>query len=185
MQMSARNSDRIIAWLQHESSDAYTKQEFVRGFEDEKVKLSSNDTKVSCPHCFLIPRFLLVLKCGHVSCHRCFPEWFKRSHEPKCNYCLATVVLADVMTLHEDRLKRPGSLAAKMYDLAMITCTNFGCTKEFNIDQINNYEFFACPFRIIKCPANQCVYKNNPNGMHMHALECPFQTFYCSICYGE
>ena len=59
-----------------------------------------------------------------------------------------------------------------------------GSTKEFNIDQINNHEFFACPFRIIKCQANKCVYKNNPNGVHKHALECPFQNF-CSKCYGD
>ena len=122
MEMTAHNSDRIIGWLQHEPSDAYIKQEFVRGFEHDKVRLVSNDTKMTCPHCFLIPRIHLVLKCGHFSCHRCFPEWFKRSHEPKCNYCRAPVVLADVMTLHDDRLKRPGSLAAKMYELAMITC---------------------------------------------------------------
>ena len=116
---------------------------------------------------------------------RCFPEWFKRSQEPKCNYCRAPVVLDDVMTLQDDRTRRPGSLTAKMYDMAMITCTNNGCTKEFNINEINNHEFMDCPFRIIKCPATNCSYKNNPNGVHKHALECPFLTFYCSTCYGE
>ena len=43
MEMTKHNSERIIAWLQHEPSDAYTKQEFVRGFEEDKVRLSSND----------------------------------------------------------------------------------------------------------------------------------------------
>ena len=32
--------------------------------------------------------------------------------------------------------------------------------------------------------ANNCNYKNIPKGLHKHALECPFQTFYCSTCYG-
>ena len=153
--MATHNSERIIAWLQHEHSDTYTKQEFVRGFEDDKVRLPNNDTKICCVHCFLIQRFTLVLKCGHASCHCCFPEWFKRSREQKCNHCRAPVVLEDVMALHDDRLKRLGSLTAKMYDVAMITCTNIGCTKEFNIDQINNHEFFGCFFRLIKCPANK------------------------------
>ena len=102
MEMTARNSERIISWLQHEPSDAYTTQEFVRGFEDDKVRLPNNDTKICCPHCFLIPRFPHVLKCGHAFCHRCFPEWFKRSREPKCNHCRAAVALEDVMTLHDD-----------------------------------------------------------------------------------
>ena len=93
MEMSAENSQRIITLLKHEPSDAYTKQEFVRGFEEDKVRLPSNETKMSYPHCFLIKRFPLILKCGHVSCHRCFSEWFKRSREPKCNYCRAPVVL--------------------------------------------------------------------------------------------
>ena len=183
--MTAENSERIITWLEHEPSDAYTKQEFVRGFEKDKVRLPSNETKVFCLNCFLISRFPLVLKCGHVSSHRCFPEWFKSSREPKCNYCRAQVVHEDVMTLHDYRIKRPGSITAKMYDVAMITCSNIGCTKEFKINQINNHEFYDCQFRIIKCPANKCLYKNNPNGVHKHALECPFQTFYCSTCYGE
>ena len=99
------------------------------------LKWTRKDTKMTCLHCFLIPRFFPVLKCGHVSCHRFFLEWFKRTREPKCNYCRAPVVLEEVMTLHDDRLKRPGSLTANMYDVAIITCTNIGCTKEFNIDQ--------------------------------------------------
>ena len=185
MEMSAENSKRIISWLNHAPSDEYTKQEFVCGFEEDKVRLPSNDAKMSCPQCLLIPRFPLVLKCGHVSCHICFPEWFKRSRQPKCTTCLRPVVLEEVMTLSDDRLKRPGSLPSKMYDMAMITCTNIGCNKEFNVEQKNNHEFHECPFRIIKCTANNCLYKDNHNGVYQHALECPFLTFYCSTCYSE
>ena len=72
--MTAENFKRIITWLQHEPNDAYTKQEFVCGFDKDKVRLPSNETKVSCPHCFLITRFPLVIKCGHVSCYQCFFE---------------------------------------------------------------------------------------------------------------
>ena len=35
MEMSAENSQRIITWLKIEPSDAYTKQEFVRGFDED------------------------------------------------------------------------------------------------------------------------------------------------------
>ena len=126
-----------------------------------------------------------VFKCGHVSCHRCFPDWFKRSRKPKCISCKSPVILEEVMTLHDDRLKRPGTLASTMYDMAIITCTNIGCNTEFSFDQINNHEFHECPFRIVKCPANDCLYKDKPNKVHKHAMECPFLTFYCSSCYGE
>ena len=144
--MSSDNSQRIITWLNRAPSDAYTKKEFVRGFEENKVRPLCNDTKMLCPQCLIIPRFHLVLKCGHVSCHLCFPEWFKCSRDPKCKPCQSPVVLEEVMTLHDDRVKRPNSLASKLYDKAMITCTNIGCTKEFSVDQINNHEFYECPF---------------------------------------
>ena len=52
--------------------------------------------------------------------------------------------------MHDDRLKRPNSLASKLYDKAMITCTNIGCSKEFSVDQMNNHEFYECPFRVVK-----------------------------------
>ena len=121
MELSAENSERIVTWLKHEPSDAYIKQEFVRGFEKDIVRLPNDETKLMCGHCYLVLRFPLVLKCGHVFCHRCFPEWIRRTREPKCSYCRAPVVLDKVMTLHDDRLKRPCSLTAKMYDVAMIT----------------------------------------------------------------
>ena len=139
MEMSAKNSECIVALLKHVSSDAYIMQKLLRSFKEDKVWLPSNATKMTCPHCFLIPRFPLVLKCGYVSSYRCFPEWFKHSREPNLNYSRATVVLEDVMTLHNERLKRPSSLTAKMYDLAMMMCNNIRCTKKFNIDQINNH----------------------------------------------
>ena len=185
MEMSAKNSECIVALLKHVSSDAYIMQKFLRSFKEDKVWLPSNATKMTCPHCFLIPRFPLVLKCGYVSSYRCFPEWFKHSREPNLNYSRATVVLEDVMTLHNERLKRPSSLTAKMYDLAMMMCNNIRCTKKLNIDQMNNYEFYDCPFRIIKCSANTCLYISNPNGIHKHALEYPFLIFYCSTCNSD
>ena len=78
------------------------------------------------------------------------------------------------MTLHDDHLKRPGSLTAKMYDEAKITCTNIGCTIELKIDQINHHEFFQCPFCLITCLAKLGNYKNTPSKMHQHALKCPY-----------
>ena len=86
------------------------------------------------------------------------------------------------MTLPDDRVTRPGSLASNMYDIAMITCTNIEWTKEFYVDQIINHKFHDCPFRVVKCPANKCLYKDTPNSVHNNALECPFLTFYCSTC---
>ena len=88
------------------------------------------------------------------------------------------------MTLHDDRLKRPGSLTAKMNNEAKITCTYIGCTNELQIDQINPHEFFQCPFRLIKCPAKSCNYKNTPSKIHQHSLRCLYQQSYCERCSG-
>ena len=88
------------------------------------------------------------------------------------------------MTFHDDRLKRPGSLTAKKYDEAKITCTNIGCTTDLKIDKINHHEFFQCPVRLIKCPATRCNYKNTPSKIHQHALRYPYQEFYCERCFG-
>ena len=161
--MSSYNSQRIITWLNRAPSDAYTTKEFVCGFKENKVRHLCKDTNMSCPQWLLIPRFPLVLKCRHVSCHLCFPEWFKCSRDPKCKPCQSPVVLEEVMTLHDDRVKRPNSLASKLYDKAMITCSNIGCTKEFSVDRKNNHEFYECPFRVVKCPANKCLFKDTPN----------------------
>ena len=182
MELSTLNSSRILAWCQGEPSDTYIKQEFTRGFEDTSYSILRDVASTLCPHCFMLPRYPLVLKCGHLSCHRCFGESFKR--KPQCNHCRAPVQLGDVFTLSEDRLNRPGSMAAKMYENTQITCTNIGCDKKFNIDFINKHEFFECPFRIIKCPAKECHYKNNPVSVHKHALQCPFHMLYCATCYG-
>lgn len=182
MEITLANSGRIYEWCHAEPSDSYIKQEFTRGFEDTSYSIPRDVSSTLCPHCFMLPRFPLVLKCGHVSCHRCFGEAFAR--KPQCNYCREPIELDDVLTLREDRTKRPNSLAAKMYDELKITCTNIGCVKEFNIDHINQHEFKECPFRIIKCPGKECNYKNNPIAVHKHSLQCPFQMYYCANCYG-
>ena len=112
--MSSANSARIYQWVNNEPSEIYNMQEVVHGFEMISVIAKPKDQFFQCAHCLLVPRFPLVLKCGHPSCHRCFPESFRRSL--KCNNCRAPVQIEDVMTLTDDRIKRPGSLTAKMYD---------------------------------------------------------------------
>ena len=94
------------------------------------------------------------------------------------------VDIVDVMTLNNDRLFRPQSMPAEMYEDAVIRCSNTGCNLEFSIDEIKKHEFFDCPYQIIKCSANGCDYKNEPYQVHKHALQCPFLQFYCATCYG-
>ena len=182
MEITAPNSGRIFDWCQREPSDSYIKQEFTRGFEDTSCSIPRTVSTTLCPHCYMLPRYPLVLKCGHLSCHRCFGEAFKR--KDLCNHCRAAILLDEVFTLNEERVKRPESMTAKMYAEAKIKCTNIGCVKELDIDHINKHEFFECPFRLIKCPAKECYYKNNPTAVHKHSLQCPFQMYYCATCYG-
>ena len=135
-----------------------------------------------CPCCFLIPPFILVFKCGHPSCHRCFPKSFKCNEW--CNYCKIPVQIEDILTLNNDRLLRLKLLTAQMYVESEIQRTNTGSKLKFNIDEINKHEVFDCPYLIIKCPAKDCYYKNNPNQVHRHALQFTFFEFYCGTCYG-
>ena len=139
MDISNASSDRIYQWVNNELSDSYFKQEFSHGIEQSSVLLKTDDTLFKCPHCLVIPRFSLVFKCGHLSCHHCFPESFKCNEW--CNYCKIPVKIEDILTLTDDRLLRPKSLTAQMYEEAEIQCTNIGCKLKFNIDEINKHEF--------------------------------------------
>ena len=71
-----------------------------------------------------------------------------------------------------------------MYEEDEVQCMNTGCKLKFNIGEINEHEFIDCPYQIVKCPAKDCYYKNNPNQVHKHTLQCPFLEFYCGTCYG-
>ena len=70
MDITFTNSNRIYQWTNEEPSDTYINQAFPRGFEKTSVVFLSEDNIFECPHCFLIPRFPLVFKCGHLTCHR-------------------------------------------------------------------------------------------------------------------
>ena len=94
------------------------------------------------------------------------------------------VDIEDVMTFKDDRLFRPESLTAKIYEDAIIRCSNKACKLEFSIDEINTHEFCECLYRIIKCPAKGFDYRIDPNQVHKHAFQCPFLHFYCAMCYG-
>ena len=91
--------------MNNEPSYTYNKQKFVCGLEIISVILKPNDQFFQCAYCVLDSRLLLVLKCGDPSCHWCFYESFRQS--PKCNHYQTPVQIEDVMTLTDDRIKRP------------------------------------------------------------------------------
>ena len=181
MDISNANSDRFYHWLNNDPFYSYIKKNFLSGFEKSHEFLKNEDNLFKCACCFLIPRFPLVFKWWHPSCHCCFYESFKCNEW--CNYCKIPVQIKDILTFNDDRLFRPKSLTAQMYEEAEIQCTNTECKLKFNIDEINIHEFFVCPYRIIKGPAKDCYYKTNPYQVHNHALQCPFLEFYCGTCY--
>ena len=141
MDISNANTDRIYQWVYNEPSDSYIKQEFSHGCNQSSVFLKNEDKFFKCPHCLLIQRFSLVFKCGHLSCHHCFPESFKWNQ--MCNYCRMPVHIKEVMTLNNDRLSRPNSLVDQMYEDLDIQCTNIGCKLQFGIDEINKHVFLT------------------------------------------
>ena len=121
-----------------------------------------------------------MFNCGHLSCQHCIVESFKWNQI--CNYCRMPSQIKEVVTLNDDRLYRPNSLVNKMYEDLDIQCTNIGCKLQFGIDKINKHKFFDCPYRIIKCPAIDCYYKNNLYQVHKHTLQCPFLKILCKTC---
>ena len=123
-----------------------------------------------------------MFKCGHLSCYHCFPESFKWNQIS--NHSRMPLQIKEVIILNDDRLSRLNSLVNQLYEDIDIQCTNIGCKLQFGIDEINKHECFDCLNRIIKCPAKDCYYKNNPHQVHKHGLQCPFLEFYCGTCYG-
>ena len=46
-------------------------------FNDYQVLLKQNDKELKqvCPNCLLVPRYLMLLKCGHLTCLQCLREY--------------------------------------------------------------------------------------------------------------
>ena len=77
MDLSPLNIQRITKWIQSEVDYNFLNPGYTYAFKDDQVLLEQNGKKLKqvCPHCLLVPRYLLFYKCGHLSCLPCLREY--------------------------------------------------------------------------------------------------------------
>ena len=77
---------------------------YIYAFQNDFVLLEQNDKtlKQVCPHCLLVQRYSLFIKCGHLSCLPCFREYRKYKFMFEqiflCPICLQSCCLDEIDT---------------------------------------------------------------------------------------
>ena len=68
MELSPHNIQRITKWIQSEVDYNFLNPGYTYAFQNDQVLLEQNDKelKLVCPHCLLVPRYPLFIKCGHL-----------------------------------------------------------------------------------------------------------------------
>ena len=77
MDLSPHNIQRITEWIQSEVDYNFFNQGYTIAFTDNQVLLDQCDNKIKhvCPHCLLVPRYPLFVKCGHLTCLLCLRKY--------------------------------------------------------------------------------------------------------------
>ena len=77
MNLSPHNIQRITEWIQSEVDYNFLNPGYTIGFNNDQVLLEQNNNKLNqvCPHCLLVARYPLLLKCGHLTCLLCLKEY--------------------------------------------------------------------------------------------------------------
>ena len=76
MELSPHNIQRITKCIQSKVDYNFRNPGYTHAFQDDQVLLEQNYIKLKyvCPHCLLVPRYPLFLKCVHISCLSCLKE---------------------------------------------------------------------------------------------------------------
>ena len=77
MDLSPHNIQRITKWIQSEVDYNFLNPGYTYAFQDEHVLLEQIDKELKqvCPHCLVVSRYLLLFKCGNLSCIPCLREY--------------------------------------------------------------------------------------------------------------
>ena len=75
MAITAHNIRRIREWIQAEVDFNFLASKLSNAFQDDQVLLNDQELKQICAHSFLISRYPLFFKCGHLTCLSCLREY--------------------------------------------------------------------------------------------------------------
>ena len=76
MDLSHNNIKRITKSIQSTVEYNFLNPSYTIGFQDDQVLHEQNDKvlKQVCTHCLLVPRYLIIVKCEHLTCFPCLSE---------------------------------------------------------------------------------------------------------------
>ena len=188
MDPSPHNIQRITKWIQSDVEYNFLNPGYTIAFNDYQVLLeqNNNELKQVCPHWWLVPRYPLFFKCGHLTCLLCLKEY--RRHRflfekiLPCPICKKSCHHNEIYTYQLEKNKRPNSILMRMFSRVKFICSHAGCGKSYPLEKIHHHEMFECSHRSILCPAQFCQFINNVETVIIHSINCPFHLLYCAIC---
>jgi len=144
---------------------------------------------MKCCTCFEVPRFPIVLTCGHLQCCDCYQtDFIERSRRRNeayycpCPVCRAEVNPFNTRTILQELSLNAESSVSKFYLSLNIKCSNVSCNLYYNFQDISDHEMLKCSMRNIKCPTVKCPCISKVDVMRVHAINCWFNYFWCSTC---
>ena len=149
-------------------------------FNDDQVLLEQTDQELIqvCQHCWLVPRYPLFFKCGHVTCLPCLREYRRHIVMFEIMFpspiCKQSCLLNEIYTYQVEKQKRSNSISMRMFKRVKFICSYAGCGKSYSLKNIHHHEMFECPHWSILCPAQGCQFINNVMTVIIHSSNCLF-----------
>ena len=77
MELSLHNIHLITKWIQSEVDYNFLNPGYKYAFQNDQVLLEQDNKELKqiCPHCLVVPKYLLFFKCEHLSCLPCLKEY--------------------------------------------------------------------------------------------------------------
>ena len=135
MDFSPHNIQRITEWIQSEVDYNFINPGYTNAFFDDQDLLDQCDNELNqvCPHCLLVPRYQLFVKCGHLTCLQCLREYrrhrFMFEKIFPCPICQQSWRLDEIYSYTVEKKKRQNSISMRMFNQAKFICTYAGCWK--------------------------------------------------------
>ena len=178
---SIRICSNIIGQPGRQSLPSYINFTLIENFNQIPIE--------KCAICADINLHPIIFPCGHLICGNCYVRHFKLHHYARfktyfttCPECLEYIEYSDALTLHDEILFRPRSIASLFYQNALISCTNPGCNQVFSLLNWVYHMKFCCEHRLVKCPAVQCSFTGTPHDVMSHSVRCLFHLIWCAGC---
>ena len=141
MDLSPDNIQRITEWIQSEVDYNFLNPGYTIAINDDQVLLEQNDNdlKQFCSHCLLVPRYLLFIKCGHLTRLPCLREY--RRHRVmfknmfSCPICKQSCCINEIYTYQVKKKKRPNSILMRIFKRVKFICSYTRCGKFYPLEK--------------------------------------------------